>query len=215
MASILGSLMGGALSTAVSTAASLLKNQKRTTPAAQSGGFAGSATGVSVYDRNQAAIRQQMNANSQAWHTAATEAERDRLHAENQALAAQLGGSVSYDGASGTWSGMAQAPAAPSETAAGGGYPTLSVQMPSYTPADYRPYLEALSAAYLARQEAALEQAYADNLSDLQAEQGQLGGQYQEARRAAAADSATARRKTGARRPRPTASTAEPPARPS
>lgn len=72
-------------------------------------GFQGSATGVQTNYADQDAIRNQMNQNSIEWHSA-DDAERERLHAENQRLAElinQSGGNVSYDAASGTWSGSA------------------------------------------------------------------------------------------------------------
>ena len=71
-------------------------------------GFGGSATNVNTYTNNQDAIKAQMNQNSQAWHTAATQEEKDRLHAENERLSGLLGGNVSYNGATGQWSGSAE-----------------------------------------------------------------------------------------------------------
>ena len=68
-----------------------------------------SATGVGVWDRDQTAIKNQMNQNSQAWHTASPE-DKKRLEQENQKLAAQLGGSVSFNPGTGTWSGTAAVP---------------------------------------------------------------------------------------------------------
>ncbi len=68
----------------------------------------------------QRKLKAQMAANSLAWHNAATQAEKDALHAQNVALAKQLGGSVVFDPASGKWSGAAggyHAPAAPAYTA--------------------------------------------------------------------------------------------------
>lgn len=72
-------------------------------------GFQGSATGVNVWDDDQSAIRDEMNRNSQLWHMA-DDAERERLHARNLALAKLLnenGGDISFDDASGTWGGSA------------------------------------------------------------------------------------------------------------
>ena len=78
-----------------------------TTPApTMPSGFSGSATGVGVNSNSQASIVQQMNENSKKWYTATPE-EREALHAENERLAAQLGGSVSYNSNTGTWSGSA------------------------------------------------------------------------------------------------------------
>lgn len=69
--------------------------------------FSGSSNSVIVNDDYQQAIKDKMNANSQAWWNATTQEEKDRLKAENQYLAGLLGGSVSYDGHTGTWSGTA------------------------------------------------------------------------------------------------------------
>ena len=69
--------------------------------------FNGSANSVIVNGADQQAIKDKMNANSQAWWNATTQEEKDRLKAENQYLAGLLGGSVSYDGHTGTWSGTA------------------------------------------------------------------------------------------------------------
>lgn len=69
-----------------------------------------SAAGVGVFTDNQQAIKDQMNQNSQAWHNATTQEEKDRLHAENQYLSGLLGGMVSFDKNSGTWNGVAEFP---------------------------------------------------------------------------------------------------------
>lgn len=69
--------------------------------------YQGSSVGVGVNDQNQASIRDQMNKNSIAWWDA-DETGRAALEAANQALGAQLGGSVAYDPESGTWSGNAE-----------------------------------------------------------------------------------------------------------
>lgn len=77
----------------------------RTTP----DGFQGSATGVQTNYEDQDAIRERMNENSKRWHSASDE-ERERLHAENERLADQInqtGGDVSFDPATGTWTGTA------------------------------------------------------------------------------------------------------------
>ena len=145
--------------------------------------YQGSATGVGVYDKNQQAIVDQMNANSQAWHNAATQAEKDALHAQNQYLAGLLGGNVSYDGHTGKWSGSAGAPE------------LVMPEIGDYTPTDNSAYLEQMAAAYLEQQKEALKQAYEQNLSDLQAEQDKLGANYQAARNQEAADSALAQKR--------------------
>ena len=68
--------------------------------------YTGSSTGVKVNNSLQQTYKDQMNANSIAWHNA-DEAEKRRLEAENQALAQKLGGTVAFDSVTGTWSGEA------------------------------------------------------------------------------------------------------------
>lgn len=70
-------------------------------------GFQGSATGVQTNTSRQDQWRAEMNANSIAWHTASPE-ERKRLEERNKELGALLGGSVTFDKGTGTWSGTAQ-----------------------------------------------------------------------------------------------------------
>ena len=70
-------------------------------------GFQGSATGVQTNTAQQDQWRAEMNANSIAWHTASPE-ERKRLEERNKELGALLGGSVTFDPGTGTWSGSAQ-----------------------------------------------------------------------------------------------------------
>ena len=48
-------------------------------------------------------IRQQMQANSEAWKNAATQEEKDYLHQQNVELAELLGGSTEYDESTGKW----------------------------------------------------------------------------------------------------------------
>ena len=83
-------------------------NYTSTTPASSMpAGFTGSSNAVGVNTQNQAAIREQMNANSMAWHTA-DEATKRQLEQANKELGAQLGGTVSFDPTTGYWSGQAQ-----------------------------------------------------------------------------------------------------------
>lgn len=70
-------------------------------------GFQGSASGVQTNTSQQDQWRAEMNANSIAWHTASPE-ERKRLEERNKELGALLGGSVTFDKGTGTWSGTAQ-----------------------------------------------------------------------------------------------------------
>lgn len=71
--------------------------------------FQGSSTGVTVYTPEQQAMKDEMNANSIAWHTASDE-EKKRLEERNQELGKELSGTVTYDPNTGTWSGTAAAP---------------------------------------------------------------------------------------------------------
>lgn len=64
-----------------------------------------SVTNVKVNNTSQQAIKDQMAANSAAWHTADADT-RKQLEQANKDLAAQLGG-LSFDSGSGTWSGEA------------------------------------------------------------------------------------------------------------
>ena len=68
--------------------------------------YTGSSTSIITHNDTQQAIKDQMNANSIAWWEA-DETEKARLKAENQSLAALLGGTVTYN-PNGTWSGEAE-----------------------------------------------------------------------------------------------------------
>lgn len=70
-------------------------------------GFQGSASGVQTNTSQQDQWRAEMNANSIAWHTASPE-DKKRLEDRNKELGALLGGSVTFDKGTGTWSGTAQ-----------------------------------------------------------------------------------------------------------
>lgn len=67
----------------------------------------GAVKGVKVSSASQKRIKDRMAANSLAWHKAATQEEKDLLHAKNAALADILGEGVSFDAGSGMWSGSA------------------------------------------------------------------------------------------------------------
>ncbi|MGO5113538.1 hypothetical protein ACTQ33_00670 [Candidatus Avoscillospira sp. LCP25S3_F1] len=145
--------------------------------------FSGSASGITANNSFQQAIIDQMNSNSAAWWDATTDAERDRLHQQNQQLAELLGGNVTYN--NGVWVGQA------GQTFEE--YPQF--QLPqngqiSYQPQDQSQKLEEMYKAQLEAQKAALKEAYENNLSSLEAEQGKLGSNYQSARNDTAAQSA-------------------------
>lgn len=66
----------------------------------------GSSSGIGVYTDEQQKIKDQMNQNSLQWWNA-DDATKQQLEAQNQQLAAQLGGSVKYDPSTGAWGGNA------------------------------------------------------------------------------------------------------------
>lgn len=68
--------------------------------------FTGSSNAIVTKNDTQQAIKNKMNSNSVAWWSA-DEAGKKSLEAENQSLAAILGGSVSFNPTEGTWSGTA------------------------------------------------------------------------------------------------------------
>lgn len=146
---------------------------------------------VTVNNDYQQAIKDQMAANSEAWWSATTQAEKDALHQKNQQLASLLGGSVQYT--NGVWHGVAASDK--SDGSGGiGGYGSSGgiggTGANSYTPTDQSDYLNQLYAAQLEAQKAALKDAYEKKLSSLDAEQEKLGANYQAARNQTAAQSA-------------------------
>ena len=107
-----GGSSGGSHNTTVGSAISRdgLGSTKQYTGGGSSGGnsqYTGSSNSINVNNNTQQAIKDKMNANSIEWWSA-DEAGKKQLEAANQELAAILGGSVSYDSASGTWSGTAE-----------------------------------------------------------------------------------------------------------
>lgn len=83
-------------------------------------GFTGSSNAVGVNTLGQTSIRDQMNQNSLQWWTA-DDATKKALEAQNKQLASTLGDGVTYDPATGYWSGTADnfvvpsAPVAPEQ----------------------------------------------------------------------------------------------------
>ena len=127
-------------------------NKQPTSTAPQN--FQGSATGVQTSTPEQDLIKAQMNQNSVAWHSAPsgdvnTPGTKEWLHAQNQALAAQLGLDYgkSFDPVTGTWSGSAAKVEQP------------VVQLPTaQTPATQAPTLPDLSGLLKEWQDAATAQ---------------------------------------------------------
>ncbi len=167
-------------------------------------GFLGSAAGVGTYDNTQEKIKAQMNANSQAWHTA-DEATRDALHKENQRLAGLLGSGVRYDSASGKWSGQAEktpAATAPNESTQYNVFEAPKQSAGAMTPKfnltsgikDQSSYLEDLYAAQKAAALSSINAAYEKNMNSLDRAEAGLNESYQNARNQAAGASELAKR---------------------
>lgn len=104
-----GSSSGSSASDALKGAVSSGMNGTSGGSASGKSGFLGSATNVGTWSDSQNAIREKMNANSQEWHTATPERKK-QLEAENRALANRLGGTVSFNPNTGSWSGTADEP---------------------------------------------------------------------------------------------------------
>lgn len=68
--------------------------------------YTGSSTGIQTYNSSQEAIKNQMNANSIEWWSADDERKKV-LESQNRELSKQLGGNVTYNPGTGTWSGAA------------------------------------------------------------------------------------------------------------
>ena len=137
-------------------------------------GYAGSSTGVGVHTDDQEAIKAQMNANSKAWYGASPE-EQARLHAENERLAAMLGGSVGYDAQSGTWSGSAEKEPEPVQT------PTAP-QMPTVDPnagQGLKDYLDAWLEAAKTQSGLQIDYATQKGVTDLQRAEEDAQQQFQ------------------------------------
>lgn len=139
-------------------------------------GFSGSATGVGTYTQDQQSIKDQMNANSQAWHTA-DDATKKQLEQANKDLAAQLGGTVSFNQGSGTWSGNAQQP-----------------QIQQSFVNDYSQYIQDMNQAQREAALAELRAAYEKNLAGLDRTQKSIAPTYQAARNQAAGNAALQQR---------------------
>ena len=133
----------------------------------------GSADNVTAWTDEQQAIKDQMNQNSQAWHNATSQEEKDRLHAENQQLAGQLGGNVGFNSGSGTWSGWSDESSLPGRTPSGSNAGNVT---------DLSDYLEQMYAAQREAALAAINNAYQQNIASIDSAKGQIAPQYQNAR---------------------------------
>lgn len=132
-------------------------------------GYQGSATGVQGNTSNQQADIDKMNRNSIAYYETTDPAEQQRLHEENETLAAKLGSAVVFDSGTGKWSGRADQP-----QSGGDGYSS---------------YIEDMNKAQLAAALAALRNAYEKNVLGLDRAQAAIAPEYQSARNEAAGQS--------------------------
>lgn len=139
---------------------------------------ANSAAGVNVNTSTQDDWKREMNENSNAWWTATPE-ERTRLEARNKELASWLGGTVSFDQKTGTWSGTAD---------------KISVPRTVQTVSDNSSWLEDMYAAKKRSALAQLDNAYQKNVNAINRAGEGIGTQYQNARNQAAGASELAAR---------------------
>ena len=102
-------------------------------------GYTGSSNNVYTYDNDQASIQEQMNQNSIAWWNADA-AGKKALEEANKKLAAQLGGSVTFNPQTGYWGGNADAPLS-LDTG-------VDMELPEFDLSDYgeRPTFDAMAA---------------------------------------------------------------------
>lgn len=130
---------------------------------------------------SQRKIKAQMAANSLAWHNAGTQAEKDALHARNIALAKELGPGVTFDAASGKWSGEAggQSSAAPSYTSKYQAQLNKAAdKLLSREPFSYDPERDPAYQQYKASYTRAGKRAMQDTLGELSARTGGLASSY-------------------------------------
>lgn len=124
-------------------------------------------------------LQAQKDANSAAWHTATTQAEKDKLHQDNVLLSQKMdaitGGTSTFDPATGKWSTTPD--------------PTPTVK--SY---DNSSYLRKQSAAEVEAALADLKGAYARGIAAYDAQQDKLPERYRAAMNSAAAQSAMAKK---------------------
>lgn len=104
--------------------------------------YTGSSNAVITNNDTQQAIKDKMNANSIAWWSA-DENERKRLEEENRNYAAILGGSVSFDSGTGTWSGTAAGVENGAGSSSGNTTFLYATPQPTYNN-QYDPQIEAL-----------------------------------------------------------------------
>lgn len=119
------------------------------------------------------AVKKMMAENSQGWHIAQTQEEKDWYHQENEKLASSLGDNITFDPVTGTWSG-------PTDSALS--YSTS----PRPTVEENDGYIRDMYDARLREALAQLEAAYQNNLSALDRSTIGVDARYQNARNQAA-----------------------------
>lgn len=141
--------------------------------------FTGSANAVTVLNPDQQVLKDRMNANSVAWHSADEDTRRE-LHRENESLASLLGGTVNYDANTGYWSGTAALEGGSTNNGTAGG---SSGNLTGKTAAeDYSDYLQQMYSAQKASALAELEAAYQNNLAAIDRAGQGVDAAYQAAR---------------------------------
>lgn len=140
-----------------------------TTSVGAPSGYQGSASGVQGYTNNQQADIDKMNRNSIAYYETTDPAERQRLHEENETLAAKLGSAVVFNTSTGKWSGRADQPQSGGD--------------------NFSSYIEDMNKAQLAAALSALRNAYEKNVLGLNRAQAAIAPEYQSARNEAAGQS--------------------------
>ncbi|HWS44178.1 MAG TPA: hypothetical protein VN421_13970 [Pseudoflavonifractor sp.] len=158
----------GSATTPTPAATNTLTTQSQTSGGVPSG-YKGSATGVQGSTSDQQADIDKMNRNSIAYYETSDPAERQRLHEENEALAAKLGSAVVFDSGTGMWNGRAD--------------------QPQSSGANYSSWIEDMNKAQREATLAALRAAYEKNVAGLDRAQSAIAPQYQSARNEAAAQS--------------------------
>jgi hypothetical protein len=158
----------GSATTPAPVATSTPTTQGQTSSGVPSG-YQGSATGVQGNSSDQQADIDKMNRNSIAYYETTDPAERQRLHEENEALAAKLGSAVAFDSGTGMWSGRAD--------------------QPQSSGTNYSSWIEDMNKAQREATLAALRAAYEKNVAGLDRAQSAIAPQYQSARNEAAAQS--------------------------
>lgn len=195
-----------ASNTGTSTARTAQTANKSTSASPVASAGRSSVSNVEVSDKNQQIIKDQMAANSEAWHNATSQEEKDRLHAANQQLADKLNssdGSVKFDPTTGQWSGqadpgywiggeMSNMSGNTGAVSGGGGGSSSGGGKGSSSGGGIEDLSSYLAQMYAAQKEAALaaiNNAYQQNVAAIDRAKEKVGPQYQTARNQTAGSS--------------------------